>query len=521
MGRLLYRCLLRLHPRGFRQHYGQEMLWIFDQEAKQRKAVALFGDALASLVRQWALRSPAPVTAAEPQFAGTPAFHTFDSSRPQTAALVNGVILSIASFSLVSFAINHAGSQPRPVAEFVVAHGQGPSISAPVPTGRGHKAVSALGALLAWFAAEGEAQETPKPVVIGERLEIRSNILNETRPFIVSMPPDANRSPALYLLDGDWHFHHTSGIVSFLADSGRIPEMLVVAIPNTNRTRDLTPLTENTNDMRWPPGGGGADRFLLFLSDELIPHLEENYRAGPYRVLVGHSFGGLFAIHALTTRPEVFDAYIAIDPSLHWNDQATVAQAEAFFEATPELKADLYIAATAEGGAALGAVYKLAAVLEEKAPKGFRWTLRILPEENHISIPHRSTYLGLDEIFASWHLTDPYSLYSKGALEAVHRHFREGGERFGFERKTSAFTISMIVAGLIREGQLEEAASVLLHDPETYPPPWNQLDALARAYAKRGETEQVIRYYKLSLEENPGNEWARQKLTELGVKQIR
>ncbi len=75
----------------------------------------------------------------------------------------------------------------------------------------------------------------------------------------------------------------------------------------------------------------------------------------------------------------------------------------------------------------------------------------------------------------------------------------------------------MIVAGLMSDSRLEEAASVLLHDPQTYPPPWNQLDALARAYSKRGDTEQVIRYYKLSLERNLGNEWARRKLAELGA----
>jgi hypothetical protein len=66
-------------------------------------------------------------------------------------------------------------------------------------------------------------------------------------------------------------------------------------------------------------------------------------------------------------------------------------------------------------------------------------------------------------------------------------------------------------------GRLEEAASVLLHDPKAYPPPWNQLDALARRYARRGDTERVIHYYTLSLRENPRNEWARKKLAELGV----
>ena len=140
-----------------------------------------------------------------------------------------------------------------------------------------------------------------------------------------------------------------------------------------------------------------------------------------------------------------------------------------------------------------------------------------MPEETHVSIPHRSIYQGLDTIFDAWHLANPLELYDKGGIDAVHRHFREGGKRLGYDRTTSAFTISMIVAGLMQAGRLEEAASVLMHDPKTYPPPWNQLDALARAYAKRGDTGQVVRYYTLSLKENPRNEWARKKLAELGV----
>ena len=108
-------------------------------------------------------------------------------------------------------------------------------------------------------------------------------------------------------------------------------------------------------------------------------------------------------------------------------------------------------------------------------------------------------------------------LYEKGGLEAVHRHFREGARRVGYDRTTPPFTVSMIVAGLLRKGRLDEAATVLLHDPKQYPPPWNQFDALARAYSARGDTEQAIRYFRLSVKANPANEFAKAKLKELGV----
>jgi predicted Zn-dependent protease len=79
------------------------------------------------------------------------------------------------------------------------------------------------------------------------------------------------------------------------------------------------------------------------------------------------------------------------------------------------------------------------------------------------------------------------------------------------------FVQTVVVAALMARDRLEEAATVLQHDPKNYPAPWNQLDALARAYAQRGDSKQAIRFYKLSLEENPKNDWARKKLGELGV----
>jgi hypothetical protein len=366
------------------------------------------------------------------------------------------------------------------------------------------------------------AQETGEPVVIGNKVEIHSKILNETRPLLIATPPsdapDAGPYPVLYLLDGDAHFHHASGIVSFLSESERIPEMLVVAVPNTNRSRDLSPPSEAELDVRFSPERGGADAFLRFFSDELIPYVERNYPTRPYRILVGHSRGGAFAVHALVTRPDVFNAYIVIDPSLEWNNQALISQADAFFAKTRQLEADLYLTATGgEIGGAADVVRKLGEVLQEKAPRGFRWNFKLLPEETHTSIPHRSIYLGLDTIFDGWHLANPMELYDKGGLQAIHRHFEEGGNRFGYKRETSPFMVSMVVFGLIKTGRLEEAAKVLFHDPERYPAPWNQLDAIARHYATRGDTERVIYYYTLSLKANPGNDWARTKLTALGV----
>ena len=370
-------------------------------------------------------------------------------------------------------------------------------------------------------AIRSHAQTGGEPIVIGKKFEIHSKVLNETRSLLVATPEgydqETDRYPVLYLLDGDENFVQTVGIARSLTESDRIPPMLVVGIANTERTRDLTPPTQVETELRFHPKNGGADKFLQFISSELIAYVDKHYRTRPYKVLVGHSIGGLFAVYTLASSPTLFNAHIAIDPTLSWNNQATVTKLEAVFKETRELTSDLYITATDEGGPALSADYKLCGILNQRTPKEFRWTFKQMPGETHTSIPHQSIYSGLDTIFDGWHLANPLKLYDEGGLAAIHRHFAEGGRRYGYDRKMPAFTVSLIVAALMANDRLEEAATVLQHDPKTYPAPWNQLDALARAYAQKGDNEHAMHYYELSLKVNPNNEWARKKLKEAGV----
>ncbi|HEY1496830.1 MAG TPA: alpha/beta hydrolase-fold protein [Candidatus Solibacter sp.] len=368
-------------------------------------------------------------------------------------------------------------------------------------------------------------QAETKPVVIGEVIQLKSGVLKESRTLWVAKPTGydsgTERYPVLYLLDGEEYFRFTAAIVDFLGANDRIPKMLVVGIASGDsrkRTHNLTPPSSAASDHRFTPGNGGADEFLAFLGGELIPFVDRTYRTRPYRLLAGHSFGGLFGLHALVTRPQLFNGYILADPSLYWNDQGVVAQAESFFSRTEALQADLYLAATELADKASSEVGRLNAALTKSAPAGFRWKFDWMPQENHMSIPLPAIDRGLEAIFEEWRLTDALELFDHGGIEAIHSRFREAGQRFGYpERKTPPFTVSLVVAALMSAGRLEEASKVLLHDPAAYPPPWNQLDALGRAYEKNGESERAARCYLLSLKENPRNEFAIKRLTEMGV----
>ncbi|HVY93243.1 MAG TPA: hypothetical protein VHA14_10855 [Bryobacteraceae bacterium] len=108
--RRVYSLLIQLHPRQFREQFGPEMMAIYDQMPRW----SLLGDALASLMRQWAFRSrpehsplPSPVTA------DAPAFASLEPYRIRSAAVVQGSILSITLIFAVIFLIDHPGKTPR------------------------------------------------------------------------------------------------------------------------------------------------------------------------------------------------------------------------------------------------------------------------------------------------------------------------------------------------------------------------------------------------------------------------
>ncbi|GAA0213693.1 hypothetical protein GCM10009123_21130 [Kangiella japonica] len=157
--------------------------------------------------------------------------------------------------------------------------------------------------------------------------------MDENRPYMVYLPPTyetgENTYPVIYLLDGDIHrFKGFVGVLESLSTGtleSQVQEAIVIAIPNTNRSRDLTP----SSLREWKFKGrvletfkqtGNAKQFAKFLKKELIPAVDTKYRTSQRRVLVGESFGGLFAAYTLIESPSVFTDYLIIDPTSLWDN---------------------------------------------------------------------------------------------------------------------------------------------------------------------------------------------------------
>ncbi len=177
---------------------------------------------------------------------------------------------------------------------------------------------------------------------------IHSRILGEERSFLVHRPPGYRESstnyPVLYLLDAYERnssagpdFQTVAKQVDTMSLEG-IPPMIVVGIVNTHRNRDMLPI--NT---RVYSESGGADKFLAFLTEEMIPHVDDNFRTSGERILYGRSDSGLFTLFALLEKPNAFSGYISSSPTLgHCPDLMRVKTGR-LFRQHPTLETTLFV----------------------------------------------------------------------------------------------------------------------------------------------------------------------------------
>lgn len=169
---------------------------------------------------------------------------------------------------------------------------------------------------------------------IGILDSIYSYKLNESRKIYVQFPEsyiasENQKYPVVYVLDGEVLLPTVSNVNNFYS-GGFLPEMIIVGISNrNNRVRDLTTSkVSEINGMTFNQENGEASNFINFIENELIPYVENKYPVTNFRTLIGHSYGGLFTIYTLLNHSHIFSNYIAIDPSLDWDNQKLVREAK-------------------------------------------------------------------------------------------------------------------------------------------------------------------------------------------------
>lgn len=282
------------------------------------------------------------------------------------------------------------------------------------------------------------------PVAIGERVTLDSKVLGERRTLNVFVPPrvtgaDPNaRFIVVYILDGaDSYLHAVSAVTSLVWEED-MPPAIVVSVNNTNRNRDFTPRAANPSTVPRGTSSGGANAFLDFLEREAIPYVDAHYSTMPYRVLVGHSLGGLLAIHALSERPALFSGYIALDPSMWWDDGAPVRR---LFTRLQRSDAPIPRLIVVEG-----ASNQLRPFWPRvKAAAGTRGIAEFVdvPNESHTGIQFMGRYRALRLLFAEYvprYRTDATQA-TRASLDAQYRAL---SERWGFTVPVPAFALAAV-----------------------------------------------------------------------------
>ena len=277
--------------------------------------------------------------------------------------------------------------------------------------------MKSLAVLALFFSLSVKAQKTmPGDVVI-----IASKILHENRTVYIHYPKTDSsninkRFPVLYLMDGESHFDMLAQYTDYLSrwDVKVIPQMIVVGITNTKRTRDLTPTVSiinyfgkpDTSAVSWMKPSGGNTEFLQFIQEELIPYVDANYKTQSYKIFAGHSFGGLASINCLLTQPAMFDAYVAVSPSFWWDREYVLKLTDRTLQKGTILSKKLFYSDASEGISDSSTFHtnllKFDSLLSVKKIKGLEHEYKYYPVETHMTEPVSAYYDALRFIFKDW-----------------------------------------------------------------------------------------------------------------------
>ena len=358
--------------------------------------------------------------------------------------------------------------------------------------------------LLSMFSYASAIEEGDK-IYLGEARKIKSAILNEERTVLVYTPEGYDQSddsyPVLYLLDGTQHFHHVTGIAQYLAARNLISPLIVVAIANTDRTRDFSPTVDSTSPATMA-SAGGADNFIAFIDQELKPFIDKNYRTADYRILVGHSFGGLFAVYTLFKYPELFDAVIAVSATYWWDNLLLQKMASKYLDEHDSFNKFLYMTMGTEGEQMTTSGQSFADMLSLKAPADFVWEYRTMPAENHGSIPHRSIYDGLEKLYQGW--TVPVDLLAGNYFD-VENHYKELSRKFGYDIPIPENIINQMGYLALGANRDEKAIALFRKNIELHPNSANVYDSMGEGYEAMGDYHNAAKFYRTAVEKGEAN----------------
>jgi hypothetical protein len=317
-------------------------------------------------------------------------------------------------------------------------------------------------------------------------------------------------------LDGRKFFHSFSGAVAQLSSDAtpQIPKMIVIAITSQDRVRDSSPTNSligySEKEEKGLEVSGGADDFLNFIKQELIPFVDKNYRTNSYRTFVGYSFTGLPVLHSLFNSPETFNSYLAIDFSAWWDDQVTLKNAKMFFENYNGPPRDVYLNTVDRVvnnvyPERYNTVWGFIQEFEKSHPESidFEFKKYKYKEENHHTLPLISFIEGMKYIFRGYMLNNDERYDNP---EVIKSKFKKLSKRLGYDiflaEELSKY-YGYLFLYTIKD--IDKAIVYFQYNIENFPGSADAWDSLAEAYKVKGNFNKAIKFYQKALSLDPDN----------------
>jgi predicted alpha/beta superfamily hydrolase len=383
---------------------------------------------------------------------------------------------------------------------------------------------------------------------VGITDSINSGFLNESREIYIQLPdsynPEKNQKyPVVYILDGEMFLPTVSDVQNYYS-GGFTPEMVLIGIANNkNRIKDLTTSTITTKyGMPFNEENGAAENFSQFIEKELIPYIEENYAVSNFRTLIGHSYGGLFTIYTLLKHPHLFANYLAIDPSLDWDNQKLLNKAEEVLSTQKYENKSLFMSLSGQlhmqnstitiDNVMQDTTYftlfarsniTFSKLVRQNAKNGLSFDWRFYPNDIHGTIPFPSISDGLISLFEWYQMenTDKINSFdtSKEELLNIIKHREQKlKDHFGYSEPPYPEELLNMSGYMNMDMQQTEKAKMYFElSIEYYPESANASDSMADYYEAQGDFTNAIKYVNKAFALS-GNESYKNRIEELKEK---
>jgi predicted alpha/beta superfamily hydrolase len=322
---------------------------------------------------------------------------------------------------------------------------------------------------------------------------IASEVLGEQRTVNVQLPKSYRENetkyyPIIYRLDGAGNLPMMNAVLERLQSQGNAPEVIIVAIENTDRLRDLYPTVNQ--DPNGPVGlGGGGANFLSFITTELMPVIESKYRVHDYRIMAGASAAGVFSLYALQKRPDLFHAVITYSAAVWWAYGASGKSTVSFLKNTDSLDRFVYTAIGNEPAPMRPYYDDMIKGIEAHKPAGLRWVNETFDDVPHNLVSAAGSFNAYFNLFFSEYMQPKdYS----GDVASIEQYYENVSTQRGVEMSAPEWVIRQLGYHYVNQGNLEHAIQLFQYGIARYPNSPDANNGLAYGFEQAGKYDQAL-----------------------------